>query len=98
MKYNPTIHHRRSIRLKGYDYSQAGLYFVTICTQNRQCLFGNIVGADLRVCPDKSGEHDILGEHNKLDEHDISGESHRRITDYIIYNPTNWGKDKFYTN
>jgi REP element-mobilizing transposase RayT len=31
MKYNPAIHHRRSIRLKGYDYSQAGLYFVTIC-------------------------------------------------------------------
>ena len=41
-KYNPDIHHRRSIRLKGYDYSQAGLYFVTICTQNRECLFGNV--------------------------------------------------------
>ena len=34
--------HRRSIRLQGYDYSQAGAYFVTICTQNRACLFGNI--------------------------------------------------------
>jgi hypothetical protein len=32
-KYNPKIHHRRSIRLKGYDYAQAGLYFVTICTK-----------------------------------------------------------------
>ena len=42
MKYNPDIHHRRSIRLKGYDYSQAGLYFVTICTQNQLCLFGEI--------------------------------------------------------
>ena len=31
MPYNPTIHHRRTIRLKDYDYSQAGLYFVTIC-------------------------------------------------------------------
>ena len=41
-KYNPKIHNRKSIRLKGYDYSQAGLYFVTICVQNRQCLFGNI--------------------------------------------------------
>lgn len=40
MPYNPQIHHRRSIRLKGYDYSQAGLYFITICTQNRECLFG----------------------------------------------------------
>jgi hypothetical protein len=43
MPYNPNIHHRRSIRLKGYDYSQEGLYFVTICCQNRQCLFGKIV-------------------------------------------------------
>ena len=46
MKYNPDIHHRRSIRLKGYDYSQAGLYFITICTQNRLCLFGEIVDDD----------------------------------------------------
>jgi hypothetical protein len=39
MKYNPDIHHRRSIRLRDYDYSQAGLYFVTICTQGRRHLF-----------------------------------------------------------
>lgn len=43
MKYNPDIHHRRSIRLCGYDYSQAGFYFVTICTQGRHHLFGDIV-------------------------------------------------------
>lgn len=43
MKYNPQIHDRKSIRLKGYDYSQAGLYFITICVQNRECLFGNII-------------------------------------------------------
>ena len=36
---------RKQIRLKNYDYSQSGLYFVTICAQNRECLFGNIVGA-----------------------------------------------------
>jgi len=35
---------RRSVRLLGYDYSQAGGYFITICTQNRRCLFGKIVG------------------------------------------------------
>lgn len=40
--YNPDIHHRHSIRLKGYDYASEGLYFVTICTQNRECLFGEI--------------------------------------------------------
>ena len=47
MNYNPDIHHRRSIRLKGYDYSQAGLYFVTICTQNRLCLFGKIENREM---------------------------------------------------
>ena len=47
MNYNPDIHHRRSIRLKGYDYSQAGLYFVTICTQNQLCLFGKIENREM---------------------------------------------------
>jgi putative transposase len=47
MKYNHDIHHRRSIRLKGYDYSQAGLYFITICTQNRLCLFGEIKNGEM---------------------------------------------------
>jgi REP element-mobilizing transposase RayT len=46
-KYNSQIHHRRSIRLKGYDYSQAGLYFVTICTQDRIFRFGNIVNGEM---------------------------------------------------
>lgn len=41
-RYNPRIHHRRSIWLKGYDYSCPGLYFITICVQNRTCLFGHI--------------------------------------------------------
>src|SRR3989338_3226689 len=40
--YNPDIHHRRSIRLKGYDYSQEGAYFITICTKDRECLFWNV--------------------------------------------------------
>ena len=41
--YNPEKHHRRSVRLKEYDYSRAGAYFVTICTHNREYLFGNVV-------------------------------------------------------
>ena len=39
MKYNPDVHHRRSIRLKEYDYSQAGAYFITICTRNKELYF-----------------------------------------------------------
>jgi len=42
---------RRSIRLPGYDYSDSGVYFVTICAQNHWELFGRIVGADPCVCP-----------------------------------------------
>lgn len=47
MKYDQVTHNRRSIRLKGYDYSQAGAYFVTICTHDRQCLFGEIVDGQM---------------------------------------------------
>ncbi len=49
MTYNSAIHHRRSIRLRGYDYSKAGAYFVTICTQNRECLFGHIIDGQMRL-------------------------------------------------
>ncbi|MEE8128116.1 MAG: hypothetical protein V3T45_06140, partial [Nitrospinaceae bacterium] len=42
MTVGSEIHRRRSIRLKGYDYSLAGAYFVTVCTQDRLCLFGNV--------------------------------------------------------
>ncbi|MEH2311399.1 MAG: transposase [Nostoc sp.] len=49
MPYNPQIHHRRSIRLKGYDYTQLGAYFITICTKARQCLFGNVVNGEMQL-------------------------------------------------
>ncbi|GHV14047.1 hypothetical protein FACS1894169_02230 [Bacteroidia bacterium] len=39
---NRDLPNRRSIRLHGYDYSQEGLYFVTICVQGKACLFGEI--------------------------------------------------------
>jgi REP element-mobilizing transposase RayT len=51
MKYNPDVHHRRSIRLKGYNYAQAGAYFVTICTQGRECLFGEIKNGEMELNP-----------------------------------------------
>lgn len=46
-KFNPATHHRRSIRLKDYDYSQAGAYFVTICAWNRECLFGDVLNGQM---------------------------------------------------
>src|SRR5208337_5481722 len=43
MKYDAKIHHRRSIRLPGYDYALPGAYFVTLCAFNRRCIFGRVV-------------------------------------------------------
>ncbi len=43
MTYNPEQHHWHSIRLKGYNYSTAGAYFVTVCTKNHRHHFGNII-------------------------------------------------------
>lgn len=49
MKFDPKIHHRRSIRLQGYDYSQAGAYYVTIVVQGRACLLGEIVNGEMQL-------------------------------------------------
>jgi putative transposase len=47
MKYDPKIHHRRSIRLKGYDYSQDGAYFITVCAYKKECIFEPAVVASI---------------------------------------------------
>jgi len=49
MKFDPKIHHRRSIRLKGYDYSLADAYFVTIVAWQREMLFGEIVNGEMTL-------------------------------------------------
>lgn len=49
MKYDPEKHHRRSIRLKGYDYTDAGTYYVTIVTRDREQLFGAILGGAMQL-------------------------------------------------
>jgi len=48
-KYDPSKHHRRSIRLNGYDYSQAGAYYVTIVVHHRECLFGEVVNGEMKL-------------------------------------------------
>jgi putative transposase len=47
--FDSTRHHRQSLRLRGYDYAQAGAYFVTLCTHGHECLFGNIVDGVMRL-------------------------------------------------
>ena len=54
MTYEPKKHHRRSVRLKGYDYASPGWYYVTICTHDRNFLFGEIVESQMR--PSRVGE------------------------------------------
>lgn len=49
MAYNPDLHHRRTLRLKDYDYGGAGGYFVTICTDGRGCLFGELLAGAMRL-------------------------------------------------
>jgi len=51
MTYDPTRHHRRSIRLPGYNYAQAGWYLVTICTHHRTCLFGRVIDDQMHLNP-----------------------------------------------
>lgn len=53
-KFDPQKHHRRSIRLKGYDYTQNGAYFVTIVTWRRECLFGEVVNGEMML--DRRGQ------------------------------------------
>ena len=54
MAFGREQNRRRSIRLPGYDYAQAGAYFVTICTYNRDCLLGEILGSEMSLT--RSGE------------------------------------------
>jgi len=49
MNFDPRIHRRRSICLKGYDYIQAGAYFVIIVTQGRAPLFSEVVKGEMRL-------------------------------------------------
>ena len=49
VKFDPQKHHRRSIRLTGYDYSQAGAYYVTIVAWRRECLFGEVVNKEMVI-------------------------------------------------
>ena len=104
MKFNPDIHHRRSIRLKDYDYCQAGAYFVTVCTRERECLLGEIVywfktmttndylrGIKQYKWPPFPGK---LWQRNYY-EHVIRNEDELiRTSEYILTNPAHWAEDE----
>jgi putative transposase len=49
MRYDPERHNRRSIRLREFDYTTAGAYFVTIVGQDRACLFGDVIDGEMHL-------------------------------------------------
>jgi len=49
MTYDRELHHRQSIRWQEHDYAASGTYFVTICTADRACLFGDVLEGEMRV-------------------------------------------------
>lgn len=49
MTFDSDVHHRRSIRLRHYDYASTGAYFVTVCAQGRECLFGGITNGEMEM-------------------------------------------------
>jgi len=69
--YNADIHHRRSIRLRDYDYSRAGAYFVTVCTWQKECIFGEVVNGVMM--PNEYGR--VVSSHwNEIPRHyDVAG-------------------------
>jgi REP element-mobilizing transposase RayT len=77
MNFNPKIHQRKSIRMKGFDYTQPGYYFVTICCQNKECLFGDIINGQLML--------NIAGEMIKqVWVETLTGFSNTRLQNHII--------------
>jgi putative transposase len=49
MSFDPEVHQRKSIRIKGYDYTQPGAYFTTICTYQRACALGSIHNREIKL-------------------------------------------------
>lgn len=95
MTYNPEIHNRKSIRLKNYDYSKNGMYFVTICTYQRNPILCKIynnanVGAGCHPCPKTKKQNNLKKQNDiiiqlspigKFIENEIK---HQNIEKYII--------------
>jgi len=85
MEYNPEIHHRKSIRLKYYDYTTTGYYFITICTQNRKHILSKIKYDDCRGrVPPLPVNTKIGNEIEKTIKYIVNKYDYIEINDYII--------------
>jgi REP element-mobilizing transposase RayT len=77
IKYDPNKHHRRSIRLKEYDYAKTGAYFVTICTWQRQGFLGEVVNGEMQLS--HYGDITQFYWHNLLNHH-----PHLELDEFVI--------------
>lgn len=78
-KFDPESFHRRSIRLKGYDYSQPGIYFFTTCTHFHEPLFGGYRDGKLLLNP--------FGEIVKASWFDLPRHNHNITLDAFVVMP-----------
>ncbi|VAW36639.1 hypothetical protein MNBD_CHLOROFLEXI01-5058 [hydrothermal vent metagenome] len=79
MSYDPHKHHRRSIRLKGYDYSSEGAYFVTVCVKGSACLLGEVVDGKM-----------VLNDYGRIVEmcwHDLENHYAHVVLDAFVIMP-----------
>ena len=98
---------RKLPRLRGYDYSQNGYYFITICTHDRKdllCTVGNAVRAFKSATTRAynriaaAGEKNMLWQSSYYDEI-IRNASHLdAVRSYIDGNPARWAEDEYYTD
>ena len=97
MVYVPKMHHRRSIRLKGFDYRRAARYFITICTQGHKCLFGEIVSGEMHLT---DAGRMVENEYRKLESkfHGIECDEYICMPNHLHFIITNIGADRFETN
>jgi REP element-mobilizing transposase RayT len=84
--FNPDIHHRHSIRLREYDYAQNGAYFVTVCTFQRECLFGE-VGAGSKPAREWGMHTNEVGKLVEMTWHDLPNHNRNIVLDAFVVMP-----------
>ncbi len=73
------MHKRKLLRLKNYDYSMPGAYFITICTKNRECLFGDVVDDEMVL-----NGNEIVWAKNFLPQHENRFHSPKQTIGSIV--------------
>ncbi|NLB86356.1 MAG: hypothetical protein GX793_04775 [Bacteroidales bacterium] len=96
---NKNFPQRKRMRLKNYDYSQAGLYFITICIDSLKnpgmMPFGQIINGKM-ILNDAGKMVEKLWQRSFWDNIIRNEQAYQRISNYIKNNPAKWADDKFF--